>query len=76
MACDGCGSLTDVEPLNRPEGWITVFRKVDGANVTRDFCEWGCFVGWTVAHDETTDGYLQAWQESIAIIKATKELVK
>ena len=76
LACDSCGTLTDMIPLHRPEGWITVFRQVDGKNVTRDFDSWNCFVGWVTAHDETDGGYLEAWTESIAAILAEKELSK
>ena len=65
-----------MEPLHRPEGWITVFRQVDGKNVTRDFCEWNCFVGWVTAHDESDGGYIVAWQESIAAILTEKELAR
>ena len=76
ISCDSCGTLTDMEPLHRPEGWITVFRQVDGKNVTRDFDSWNCFVGWVTAHDETDGGYLEAWTESIAAILAEKEAVR
>ena len=76
ISCDSCGTLTDMIPLHRPEGWITVFRQVDGKNVTRDFCGWDCFVGWVTAHDESDGGYIVAWQESIAAILTEKELAR
>ena len=76
LTCNQCGEITDVTPTTRPEGWITVFRQIDGRNATWDFCPGDCFTLWACQLDETTGGYLQPWKDTIDILKAERELAR
>jgi hypothetical protein len=76
LTCNQCGEITDITPTTRPEGWITVFRQIDGRNATWDFCPGDCFTLWACQLDELTGSYLEPWRETVDILTAEKEMAK
>lgn len=74
VLCDGlCGTLVDIPPLGRPDGWISVFRQVEGRAKTWDFCGWDCFIGWATEQDESVGGYIDDWKQSIKVLETRKD---
>jgi len=60
LHCDNCGTVTDIEALDRPDQWTTIFRSVEGNKRSWDFCEWDCVVGFVNAQPEAGPGTLLA----------------
>lgn len=75
LVCDVCGTVTEIEPLSRPEEWVSVQRTIDSRPIARDFCTWACLYGW-VNGDGINDGTaIKDWQNSIdeiAVKRAAK----
>ena len=65
LVCDVCGQVEDIEPLSRPEGWISVQRTIDGRPIAKDFHDWGCFHGWVIAEGEQDGTVLQEWTAAV-----------
>ena len=70
MVCDVCGTVADVVPLGRPEGWYSVQFTREGKTIAQDMCSWPCFYGWVEAEENPID--MKPWKESIKML--TKEI--
>ena len=73
LACDNCGTVTDIEPLTRPEGWCSMQRTIDGQQLAWDFDSFECLLGFVVAAGEDGPGTLLAQLEaSVEAVKAER----
>lgn len=75
MVCDNCGTVAQLErALDRPEGWATIYRAIEGAHLSWDFCEWTCLYGFVTANDDDGPGTLLAQlNASVEAVKREKE---
>lgn len=63
MVCDVCGTVAEVIPLGRNEGWYSVQFAREGKTIAQDMCSFACFYGWVEAETNPID--MKPWEESI-----------
>lgn len=73
LLCDVCGTLVDVAPLKRPEGWVCLVMATDSGTETYDMCSFACLYGFvTDAGDEGPNSLLATLNASLAAERAKR----